>query len=81
MNAGELSVSMGSGDTDGIDSNGDLYINGGTISVNASSPFDCDGAAQYNGGSVIVNGEQVDYLPMQQGGGGGGGSRGGRGGW
>jgi len=79
MNAGELSVSMGSGDTDGIDSNGDLYINGGTISVNASSPFDCDGAAQYNGGSVIVNGEQVDYLPMQQGG--GGGSRGGRGGW
>ena len=74
MNAGELSVSMGSGDTDGIDSNGDLYINGGTIYVNAASPFDCDGTAQYNGGTVIVNGEQVDYLPLQS----AGGSRGGR---
>ena len=56
---------MSSGDTDGIDSNGDLYINGGTINVTGGSTFDYDGIAQYNGGTIIVNGQQIDYIPNQ----------------
>ncbi len=72
MNGGTLSVTMGQGDTDGIDSNGNIIINGGTISVTASSSFDCDGTATYNGGTIIVNGQQVNYIPNQAMGGRGG---------
>ena len=56
---------MGQGDTDAIDSNGNLYINGGTLSINAQSPFDYDGTGQYNGGTIYVNGSQVDSLSNQ----------------
>lgn len=73
MNAGTLTVVMGAGDTDGIDSNGNIVVNGGTIDVTAQSPFDYDGTAQYNGGTIIVNGQQVDYIPNQMMGGGMGG--------
>ena len=65
MNDGALTVVMGPGDTDGIDSNGNIVINGGTIDVTANSPFDYDGAAQYNGGTIIVNGQQVDAISNQ----------------
>ena len=71
INGGSLTVVMGSGDTDGIDSNGDLYINGGTVDVTGGSTFDCDGVSQYNGGTIIVNGQQVSYIPNQMGMGGG----------
>ena len=68
---------MGQGDTDGIDSNGDLYINGGKITVNAQSPFDYDGTCEKNGGTIIVNGEETDTITNQMmGGGGHGGMRG-----
>lgn len=80
INGGDITVNMGQGDTDGIDSNGDLYINGGTVNVNANSPFDYDGQGQLNGGSVYVNGSQVTELTNQQMGGGMGGGRGGMGG-
>ena len=70
INGGSVTVVMGSGDTDGIDSNGDLYINGGVINVTGGSTFDCDGIAQYNGGTIIVNGQQVDSIPNQRMGGG-----------
>ncbi len=43
INGGTLSIKMGAGDTDGIDSNGDLTINGGNISIECNSPFDYDG--------------------------------------
>ena len=56
---------MGQGDTDGIDSNGNLYINGGTINITANSPFDYDGTAQYNGGKLIVNGEETTTITNQ----------------
>ena len=79
---------MASGDTDGVDSNGDIYVNGGTISVTGNSTFDYDGTAEYNGGVIIVNGQQIDYIPNQMMGGMGGmgGNRGmggsrGMGGW
>ena len=56
---------MGQGDTDGIDSNGNLYINGGTINVTCNSPFDYDGEAKYNGGTLIVNGEETNTITNQ----------------
>ena len=65
INGGFVTIVMSSGDTDGIDSNGDLYINGGTINVTGGSTFDYDGTAQYNGGTIIVNGQQIDYIPNQ----------------
>ena len=80
INGGDITVVMASGDTDGIDSNGDIVVNGGTINVTGSSSFDCDGSAQYNGGTIIVNGQQLSYIPNQMMGGGRGGM-GGMGGW
>ena len=92
INDGDISVTMGAGDTDGIDSNGNIIVNGGTIRVNGSSTFDYDGSAQYNGGVIIANGQQVASIPNQMmggrggfggswGNGNGGWGRGGRGGW
>ena len=63
---------MGPGDTDAIDSNGDLTINGGTIDITAQSPFDFDGTGALNGGTITVNGEQVTELTNQMMGGPGG---------
>ncbi len=80
MNDGSLTVVMGAGDTDGIDSNGNIIVNGGTINVTGQSTFDCDGTAQYNGGTIIVNGQQVTTIPNQMMGGGFGGGMGGMGG-
>ena len=73
INGGSITVIMGAGDTDGIDSNGDIYVNGGTVNVTGNSAFDYDGTAEYNGGTIIVNGEQVDTIPNQMMGGGRGG--------
>ena len=77
INDGDITIDMGQGDTDGIDSNGDLYINGGKISVNAQSPFDYDGNCEKNGGTIIVNGEETDTITNQMMGGGPGGGQGG----
>ena len=73
INGGNLTINMAEGDTDALDSNGDLVINGGTLTINAQSPFDYDGKAEYNGGTLIVNGEEVDSISGQFGGGFGGG--------
>lgn len=72
INDGYITIDMGSGDTDGVDSNGDIYVNGGTIEVIGNSTFDYDGSAEYNGGTIIVNGTQIDYIPNQMMGGNGG---------
>ncbi len=79
INGGDITVTMSSGDTDGIDANGNIIVNGGTIRVTGNSAFDYDGAAQYNGGTIIVNGQQIAYIPNQMMGGQGG--HGGMGGW
>lgn len=76
INDGDITVTMGAGDTDGIDSNGNIIVNGGTVQVTGNSTFDYDGSAQYNGGVIIANGQQVNGIPNQMMGG-----RGGRGGW
>ena len=65
LNDGNIKITMSSGDTDGVDSNGNIIINGGTIDVSGSSTFDYDGTAQYNGGTIIVNGSQVTTIPNQ----------------
>ena len=70
INGGDITVSMGAGDTDGIDSNGNIIMNGGTVTVTGNSTFDYDGTAQYNGGTIIANGQQIAYIPNQMMGGG-----------
>lgn len=70
INGGALTISMGAGDTDAVDSNGDLIISGGTIDITAQSPFDYDGNCSYTGGTIIVNGTQVDSVTNQMMGGG-----------
>ena len=54
---------MASGDTDGIDSNRDLKVSGGTINVTGSSTFDYDGNSTFTGGTIIINGTKVDTIP------------------
>jgi len=70
INDGNITINMGSGDTDGIDSNGNLYINGGTINITGQSPFDYDGEAKYTGGTIIVNGTTTNTITNQMMGGG-----------
>ena len=71
INGGYITVVMGAGDTDDVDSNGDIVINGGTVDVTGRSTFDCDGSGVINGGTVIVNGQEVSTLPNPMMGGGG----------
>ena len=72
MNDGSLTIVMSAGDTDAVDSNGNIVVNGGTIDIAGQSSFDCDGTAQYNGGTIIVNGQQINSIPTQMMGGMGG---------
>ena len=72
INGGDISIAMSAGDTDGIDANGSIVVNGGTINITGNSSFDYDGTAQLNGGTLIVNGQTLDYIPNQMMGGFGG---------
>ena len=72
FNGGYVAISMGQGDTDAVDVNGDLYINGGTLDITAQSPFDYDGRAELNGGTLIVNGSETNTITNQMMGGMGG---------
>ena len=82
ITGGDLTIAMGQGDTDAIDSNGDVVISGGTVDITASSPFDYDGTGSLTGGTLIVNGQETTQLTNQMMGGGrmGGQMFGGRGG-
>ena len=79
VTGGEISIDMGAGDTDAVDSNGYLTITGGTISISAQSPFDADGTISWTGGTIYVNGSQISSISNQMMGGGmmGGGMQGG----
>ena len=71
FNGGEITIVMGQGDTDAVDSNGSVYVNGGTLDITAyTSSFDYDYTAQLNGGTVIINGSQVSEIPAGMMGGG-----------
>ncbi len=62
ISGGELEINMAQGDTDALDSNGDLIISGGTLNITAQSAFDYDGTGTYTGGTLIVNGEETTEL-------------------
>ncbi len=70
INGGDINVVMGAGDTDAVDSNGDLIITGGTIVISAQSPFDYDGSCSWTGGTITVNGSQISSISGQMMGGG-----------
>ena len=71
MTGGNLTVEVGQGDTDPIDSNGNITVTGGTIKLIGQSGFDFDGTATYTGGDIYLNGEkQTDIVNSMPGGGG-----------
>ena len=72
INGGNLDITMAEGDTDALDANGTLTINGGYINITAQSAFDYDLTGTLNGGTVIVNGTQVTTLENSMMGGPGG---------
>ena len=79
MTGGNLTVEVGQGDTDPIDSNGNITVTGGTIKMIGQSGFDFDGTATYTGGDIYLNGEkQTEIVNSMPGGGGasGGGPQG-----
>lgn len=78
ITGGNVSIDMADGDTDALDSNGDLIVSGGVIDITAQFAFDFDGNASFTGGTITVNGQQVDEITnsMEMGGGFGGGQPG-----
>lgn len=81
MTGGNLTVEVGQGDTDPIDSNGNITVTGGTIKMIGQTGFDFDGTATYTGGDIYLNGEkQTDIVNSMPGGGGPGGGPQGNGG-
>lgn len=81
MTGGNLTVEVGQGDTDPIDSNGNITVTSGTIKLIGQSGFDFDGTATYTGGDIYINGEkQIDIVNSMPGGGGPGGGPQGNGG-
>lgn len=78
MTGGNLTVEVGQGDTDPIDSNGNITVTGGTIKLIGQSGFDFDGTATYIGGDIYINGEkQTDIVNSMPGDGGPNGGPGG----
>ena len=67
INGGTFNITMGSGDTDAIDTNGSLTINGGTLNITAQSAFDYETTGVINGGDITVNGETVTTMTNSMG--------------
>ena len=65
ITGGTTTIVMADGDTDGIDANGDIVITGGKVDVTGTSTFDYDGTATFTGGTLVVNGSEVDSIPGQ----------------
>ncbi len=65
MNGGYVVIKMADGDTDGIDSNGNIYVNGGTLDITGRWTCDYDGEAVYTGGTIIENGEETNTISNQ----------------
>ena len=71
MTGGNLTVEVGQGDADPIDSNGNITVTGGTIKMTGQTGFDFDGTATYTGGDIYINDEkQTDIVNSMPGGGG-----------
>lgn len=65
INGGTITIKMGAGDTDALDSNGALTISGGTITITGQNAFDYDTTAEFTGGTITVNGEEVTEITNQ----------------
>ena len=70
ITGGYVTIVMGSGDTDAVDSNANLILTGGTLDITAQSPFDYDGTYQKTGCTLIINGTETDSVSNQMMGGG-----------
>ena len=81
ITGGDVTISMGAGDTDALDANGNIYISGGNVNITGQFAFDFDGKGELTGGTVTVNGEQITSITnsMMGGGMGGHGGMGGQG--
>ncbi len=73
INGGDLTIQVdgGTGEGDGIDSNGWLVINGGTVrayacSFSGDSGIDADNGVYINGGNVAATGNMLDRLEGSQ---------------
>lgn len=73
ISGGDTTITMGEGDTDALDVNGNLLISGGTVNITAQFAFDFDQTGELTGGTVYVNGEQVTTITNSMMGGMGGG--------
>jgi hypothetical protein len=69
VNGGNLTIQVtgGTGEGDGIDSNGSIVINGGTVqsyacATSGDSGIDADLGIQINGGTVIATGNMLDRI-------------------
>ena len=69
VNGGNLTIQVtcGTGEGDGIDSNGSIVINGGTVESyacadSADSGIDADLGIQINGGTVLATGNMLDRI-------------------
>ncbi len=65
INGGSITITMGAGDTDAIDSNGNIIINGGKITITGQSGFDYENKAELNGGEVYLNGNKITEITNQ----------------
>ena len=65
INWGYVKITMWEGDTDWVDSNGNLYIYWWTLDITARSPTDYDWSVIYSWWSLIVDWEEYDYVPNQ----------------
>ena len=64
INGGQLSIVMDGQDPDAIDSNEDLVITGGVIELTGAG-IDWDGELSFTGGTVILDGQELDSIPNQ----------------
>lgn len=60
-----IKIVMWAWDTDGIDSNGNLYIYGWTIDIEARSPTDYDWMVIFEWWKLIIDWEEYTYVPNQ----------------
>ncbi len=67
INGGSVTIVMSAGDTDAIDSNGDIVISGGTVTLSARSTFDYKDTGVNMGGTIVIGGEEYtgSILPNQ----------------
>ncbi len=66
INGGKVTINAALGaEGDGIDSNGYIAINGGTLTINGITPpdsaMDSEDGIHYNGGKVVIDGEEQSY--------------------